>query len=59
METIADHILPTSGGMKNPPYQGWGERGVVRILIIADQVLYQRSNFMVVFHRRYCGLIGI
>ena len=29
------------------------------ISIIADQVLYQRSNFMVVFHRRYCSLIGI
>ena len=59
METTADHILLTIGGMKNLPYRGWEEKGVVRISIIADQVLYQRSNLMVVFHRSYCDLTGI
>lgn len=41
METNADPILITVGGMKNLPYQGWGEGGIVRISVIADQVLYQ------------------
>ena len=41
METNADPILITVGGMKNLPYRGWGEGGIVRISVIADQVLYQ------------------
>ena len=37
METNADPILITAGGMKNLPYRGWGEGGIVRISVIADQ----------------------
>ena len=42
METNADPILITIGGMKNLPYRGWGGGGgIFRISVITDQVLYQ------------------
>ena len=48
METNADPILITVGGMKNLPHRGWGDRrsGFV-------------SNLPVVFHPSCCGLTRI
>ena len=46
METNADPIYSADCWRnENLPYRGWGEGGVVRISVIADQVLYHDQTW--------------
>ena len=56
METNADPILITVGGMKNLPYRGWGGGHFQNI---SDHRSGFVSNLPVVFHPSCCGLTRI